>query len=64
VKSFLGAGILGNQPADETLEMALLRARELAEELGEVVMLFFIDMAILEARQKSSERIKTHTTSR
>jgi hypothetical protein len=61
----LGAGILGDQPADDmSLEKALLRAREIAEELGEVVMLFFIDMAISEARQKSSEPIKTHTTSR
>ena len=33
--------------------LTLLRAREIAEELGDVVVLYFIDMAILEARRKN-----------
>jgi hypothetical protein len=45
-------GILAKQPADsDSLETTLLRAREIAEELGEAVALYFIDMAILEARR-------------
>ena len=40
------------QSADsDSLETTLLRAREIAEELGEAVALYFIDMAILEARR-------------
>jgi hypothetical protein len=31
----------------------LLRAREIAEELGEVVIAYFIDMAIAETRRKN-----------
>jgi hypothetical protein len=47
-------GTLAKQPADlHSLETALFRAREIAEELGEVVVLYFIDMAIAEARMKS-----------
>jgi hypothetical protein len=43
-------GILAKQPADsDSLQTTLLRAREIAEELGEAVALYFIDMAILEA---------------
>jgi hypothetical protein len=45
---------LAKQPADShSLETALFRAREIAEELGEAVVLYFIDMAILEARRKN-----------
>jgi hypothetical protein len=45
-------GILAKQPADsDLLETTLLRAREIAEELREAVVLYFIDMAILEARR-------------
>jgi hypothetical protein len=45
-------GILARPPTDsDSLETALLRAREIAEELGEAVTLYFIDMAILEARR-------------
>jgi hypothetical protein len=44
-------GILTKEPADShALEAALLRAREIAEELCDSVVLYFIDMAILEAR--------------
>jgi hypothetical protein len=43
--------ILAKQPADsDSLQTTLLRAREIAKELGETVALYFIDMAILEAR--------------
>jgi hypothetical protein len=43
--------ILAKQPAEsDSLQTTLLRAREIAEELGETVALYFIDMAILEAR--------------
>jgi hypothetical protein len=46
--------ILANQlPALRNLEVILLRARELAERHGESVAVYFIDMAILEARRKS-----------
>ena len=45
-------GILAKQPVDsDSLETNLLRAREIAEELHEAVVLYFIDMAILEARR-------------
>ena len=45
---------MAEQPADlQSLETALLRAREIAEELGETVILYFIDMAIAEAKMKS-----------
>jgi hypothetical protein len=36
-----------------SLETTLFRAREIAEELGEVVLLYFIDMAIAEAKMKN-----------
>jgi hypothetical protein len=46
---------LAEQPADlQSLETALLRAREIAEESGEALVLYFIDMAIAELRMKSS----------
>jgi len=45
---------LEKQPADlHALETALLWAREIAEELGEDLVLYFIDMAIAEAKLKS-----------
>jgi hypothetical protein len=45
---------VAKQPADlHSLEAALCRAREIAEPLGEVVVLYLIDMAIAEARMKS-----------
>jgi hypothetical protein len=47
-------GRLAKQSADsDSLEATLSRAREIAEELGEAVVLYFIDMAILEARRKN-----------
>jgi hypothetical protein len=43
---------LAKQPADsDSLETTLLRARKIAKELGEAVALYFIDIAILEARR-------------
>jgi hypothetical protein len=43
---------LAKQTADsDSLRTTLLRAREIAEELGDDVVLYFIDMAILEARR-------------
>ena len=45
---------MAKQSADsDSLETTLSRAREIAEELGEAVVLYFIDMAILEARRKN-----------
>jgi hypothetical protein len=45
-------GILAKQPADsDSLETTLLRAHKIAKELGEALALYFIDMAILEARR-------------
>jgi hypothetical protein len=45
---------LAKQSADsDSLETTLSRAREIAEELGEAVVLYFIDMAILEAGRKN-----------
>jgi hypothetical protein len=45
---------LGKQTADlHCLETALLRARETAEELGEIVIVYFIDMALAETRTKN-----------
>jgi hypothetical protein len=47
--------LLAKQSADsDSLETILLRAREIAEERGEAIVLYFIDMAILEARRKKS----------
>jgi hypothetical protein len=52
---------LPRQPADlHSLETALFWAREIAEELGEVVVLYFIDMAIAEARMKSPPIANDH----
>jgi hypothetical protein len=45
---------LAKQNADlHSLETMLLRAREIAEELGEVVIAYFIDMAMAETRRKN-----------
>jgi hypothetical protein len=43
-----------------SLETALLRAREIAEELGEVLVLYFIDMAIAEVRMKIPSTANDH----
>jgi hypothetical protein len=54
---------LAEQPADlQSLETALLRAREIAEEFGEALVLYFIDMAIAEVRMKSSPTANHHKT--
>jgi hypothetical protein len=45
---------LAKQPPDlHSLETALFSAREIAEELGDAVILYFIDMAIAEAKIKN-----------
>ena len=45
---------MSEQPADlQSLETALLRAREIADEFDEALILYFIDMAIAEMRMKS-----------
>ena len=52
---------MAKQPADlHSLETALFWAREVAEELGEVVALYFIDMAIAEAQMKSPPIANDH----
>jgi hypothetical protein len=52
-------GILTGRPADlPSLETALLAAREIAEELGEALVSYFIDMAIAEVRMKSPPTAK------
>jgi hypothetical protein len=52
---------LAEQPADfQSLETALLRAREIAEEFGEALVLYFIDMAIVEVRMKSPSTANDH----
>jgi hypothetical protein len=54
-------GTLAEQPADlQSLEMALLRAREIADEFDEALVLYFIDMAIAELRMKSSTTANDH----
>ena len=57
-------GTLSEQPADlQSLETALLRAREIAEEFDEALILYFIDMAIAETRmKKSSDRNRSQTS--
>jgi hypothetical protein len=45
---------LAKETADlHSLETMLLRAREIAEELGEAVIVYFIDMAIAETTRKN-----------
>jgi hypothetical protein len=52
---------LAKQPADlQSLETALFWAREVAEELGELVVLYFIDMAIAEAKMESPPTATGH----
>jgi hypothetical protein len=54
---------LEKQPADlHSLETALFWAREVAEELGEVLVLYFIDMAIAEAKTKSPPSVRRTLT--
>jgi hypothetical protein len=63
-------GILAKQPADsDSLETTLLRARKIAKELGEALALYFIDMAILEARRANppiaiNDKPRVHKESR
>ena len=50
----LEGGKLSKQPVDlRSLETALFRAREIAEELEEFAVVYFIDMAIAEAEMQS-----------
>jgi hypothetical protein len=52
---------LQKQSADlPALETALLATREIAEELGETVILYFIDMAIAEAKMTSPPTANNH----
>src|ERR1700722_24948 len=52
---------LAKQPADfHSLETALFCAREIAEEFGEVTVLYFIDMAIVETKMKSPPTANDH----
>jgi hypothetical protein len=52
---------LQKQPPDlHSSEAALFCAREIAEELGEAVILYFIDMAIAEAKMKSPPTAHDH----
>ena len=47
--------LLATQFTDfDSLETTLSRAREIAEELSGAVVLYFIDMAILEVKRKNS----------
>jgi hypothetical protein len=50
---------LAKQTADlHSLETVLLRAREIAEDLGQVVIVYFIDMAIAETGRKNPPHAK------
>lgn len=52
---------LSKQPADlRSLETTLFLAREIAEELEEFAVLYFIDMAIAEAKMKSPATANNH----
>ena len=54
-------GTLAEQPADlQSLEAALLRAREIAEEFGDALVLYFIEMAIAELRMKIPPTVNDH----
>jgi hypothetical protein len=54
---------LAKQPEDfHSLETALFRAREIGEELGEVVVLYFINMAIAEAKLRLIEGVRCGRT--
>jgi hypothetical protein len=43
-----------------SLETVLLQAREIATELGEVVNVYFIDMALAETRKKNPSLAKDY----
>ena len=52
---------MAKQSADfHSLEAALFSARKIAEERGEVVVLYFIEMAIAEAKMKSPPTVTHH----
>lgn len=52
---------MAKQPADfHSLEVALFSARKIAEERGEAVVLYFIEMAIAEAKMKSPPTANGH----
>ena len=52
---------MAKQSADlHSLETTLFRAREIAEELDEALVLYFVDMAITEARMKSPPTANDH----
>ena len=52
---------MSEQPADlQSLETALLRAREIADEFDEALILYFIDMAIAEMRMKNPPTLTDH----
>jgi len=52
---------LAEQPADlQSLETALLRAREIAEEFGDALVLYFIEMAIAELRMEIPPTVNDH----
>jgi hypothetical protein len=53
---------LARQTADLHLETVLLRAREVAEGLGEVIIVYFIDMAIAETRRKGPPLADHHNS--
>jgi hypothetical protein len=56
-------GTLAEQPADlQSLETALLQAREIAEKFGDALVLYFIDMAMAELRMGSSPPANHHKT--
>ena len=64
VKLPKSGGTLARQTADlHCLETALLRAREKAEELGEIVIVYFIDMALAETRTKNPPLAKDYQAS-
>ena len=52
---------MAKQPADlHSLEMALFSAREIAEELGDAVVLYFIDMSLAEVKMKNPPTANDH----
>jgi hypothetical protein len=58
-------GTLAKQTADlHCLETALSRGREIAEELGEIVIVYFIDMALAETRTKNPPLAKDNNLER
>jgi hypothetical protein len=52
---------LAEQTADlQSLETALVRAREIAEEFGDALVLYFIDMAIAEVRMRNPPTVNDY----